>query len=804
MLCLGLAVERGLVTMRGTALVLVCVLGMGGLACWVFLIYRMLRAGPQRSAIAAEIERKQPRLQDRLNTLLFLENRESGPRSPFVLSQITDQAGSVLGRQRAEGVYASRTLSLWFAVFVSTVTLVFWLGQRYAPWERLRSSSGIAIVSAPPAAPQLPAALTNAPVKQASWGEVRITHPGADLSVTKIDVVPLSIESAADQELQRVYWVSSVNGRPPNQHDLPTPHDPHYAVYAPTLYLHDLDLSDWDVVTYYAKAETSDHRSYASEVYFLEVQPFREDLLNLPGGESGSPHQALSELSSLVGRQQRVIRDTHAWAEQGPERRPEAGPKSLAQAETDLADAAQHVYADMSADIENQPIDAAQESLAKAQISLEQASTELEQDQIDPAQSQERAALAQLVAARKEFQKTVSEHPQGFNPAQQADSRSALDHSKRLNEMTEFRDEEKSAEQFVQNAVDEQQQIEKDVASQRHEAAGLASKEQDMAKRLKGFAGEYPRAFQGSEAQTAQAEQSLEAAQEKLSRGSAEAAAGARQATQSLEQLRAAMGHHGTNRQLADAYRLKRMLDEQARKLAQLAQSGEKGAAEQITNLAASAQATLGQLKKNLPDPASKFGQQLHDALSSTNSSALDQALSDLQQSESEAERRRNTETAQTELDKLNGAFTRARPSALQEAREHDPLRQEPGTGFAKGLQQLDSLLKQLEQHRQLSPDAQAKQSRQALENLQSGMRDDLGNDSRGQQLLEQLQQMLSREQGLDPVRLRQLSDQLEQFSVEIANANQSAPELANFDPARLPPAYRGRIERYFQKLSEQ
>jgi len=60
-------------------------------------------------------------------------------------------------------------------------------------------------------------------------------------------------------------------------------------------------------MTYYAKAETSDHRSYASEVYFLEVQPFREDLLNLPGGESGSPHQALSELSSLVGRQQRTF-----------------------------------------------------------------------------------------------------------------------------------------------------------------------------------------------------------------------------------------------------------------------------------------------------------------------------------------------------------------------------------------------------------------------------------------------------------------------------------------------------------------
>jgi hypothetical protein len=796
--------QRALVETRGAALVLVCTLGIGTLAFWILLIRRMLRTGPQRSAIAAEIERKQPRLQDRLNTLLFLENRNSGPRSPFVFSQIADQAGTVLDRQGPERVYASRTPWLWFAVFVSTAIVVFWFGWHYAPWEHLRSSSGIAEASVPPVAPKMTTALTNAPTKHASWAEVRITNPGTDLKVTRVDVVPLSIESAADQELQKVYWVSSVNGMPPNQHDLPPPADPHYAVYEPTLYLHDLELSDWDVVTYYAKAETSDRRSYASEVYFLEVQPFREDLLNLPGGSSGNPHQALSELSSLVGRQQRVIRDTHAWAQREPERKPEASLKTLSHAETELADAAQHVYADMSANMENQPVDTALQSLAKAQTSLGQASASLEQDLIDQAQNQERAALAQLVAARKEFQKTVNEHSQDFNSSQSADSRPALDDSKRLNEMAEFRDEAKSAEEFVRNAVDAQRQVERDVTGQEHEAADLASKEQEMAKRLQGFAGEHPRAFQGSESQTDQAERSLEAAQEKLSHGSADASGGARQATESLEQLQAALRTHEINRQLADAYRLKRMLDEQARKLGQLAQSCEKGAAEQISEMAASAQATLDRLRKNLPDPASNFGQQMRDALSPTNSSALDHALSNLQQTQSDAERRRNTEIAQTELDKLNGAFTTARPSALQEAHKNDPLKEEPGACFAQGLKQLESLLRQLEGDRQISPEAQAKQSGQALANLQSGMRDEPGNDSRGQQLLEQLQQLLSSKQGLDPARLRQLSDQLEQFSAEISNANKSAPELANFDPARLPPAYRGRIEKYFQKLSEQ
>jgi len=43
------------------------------------------------------------------------------------------------------------------------------------------------------------------------WGEVRITEPGADLKVTKLDVVPLQIEAAANQSLKK--WpASAING----------------------------------------------------------------------------------------------------------------------------------------------------------------------------------------------------------------------------------------------------------------------------------------------------------------------------------------------------------------------------------------------------------------------------------------------------------------------------------------------------------------------------------------------------------------------------------------------------------------
>ena len=53
---------------------------------------------------------------------------------------------------------------------------------------------------------------------------------------------------------------------------------------------------------------------------------------------------------------------------------------------------------------------------------------------------------------------------------------------------------------------------------------------------------------------------------------------------------------------------------------------------------------------------------------------------------------------------------------------------------------------------------------------------------------------------------LKKLMDELQHFSVETADhlaKKEDKPEVTNIDPTRLPPAYRGRIQKYFQKLSE-
>ena len=65
---------------------------------------------------------------------------------------------------------------------------------------------------------------------------------------------------------------------------------------------------------------------------------------------------------------------------------------------------------------------------------------------------------------------------------------------------------------------------------------------------------------------------------------------------------------------------------------------------------------------------------------------------------------------------------------------------------------------------------------------------------------------MLKAETPLEVGDLKKLMDELQHFSVETSDRlakKDDKPEVTNIDPSKLPPAYRGRIQKYFQKLSE-
>ena len=79
-LLIGLGMLEGLVTSRSAAIALFAGLGVAGFIAWVIIIIGVVAGTPERNWLASALERVDKRLPDRLNTLLFLENRRGDAR----------------------------------------------------------------------------------------------------------------------------------------------------------------------------------------------------------------------------------------------------------------------------------------------------------------------------------------------------------------------------------------------------------------------------------------------------------------------------------------------------------------------------------------------------------------------------------------------------------------------------------------------------------------------------------------------------------------------------------------------------
>jgi hypothetical protein len=820
-LLFGGAILWGWITSKAVATTFFVLLALGGFITWAVLVITVLAGSPDRSWLAAAVERANPRLLDRLNTLVFFERRAKDSRTHSFAMRIARGTQNVLAAKVAPSPFsATRALEYMFG-FIVALTVTILVYQLYSPWTRLLGAEKAKAHPSAQAEKPLDLSLptTNTAEQSQTWGEVRITDPGGDLRVTKVDVVPLQIEAAANQALKKVGWFSTINGAGETPHDLPPPSEPRYAVYQPTVYLDELRLSDWDVMTYYAKANTEKQNSFASEVYFLEVRPFREDILKMPGGENGEAYQCLSELSALINRQQHVIRQTHQHLQQPPEQENlrVQDRKKLSEAETDLADSAEHLYAKMAGRMENKPIGEALDNLAKAEKSLDRAGKLLADNVMNEAQNRERLALAELIAARKMFQKAVSDNPGAFaddsnndDPTATADASNRVN-GKKLNEMAEFRNEARAAQQFVDKTLQEQRKIEQQTrTTPTSNYPRLWDEERQLGNSLADFQQLHPRAFKGTEAESQQAQDALGKAAESLRRRSNDARASTQRATQQLEKLAAAMKEESTGQQLADAYKLKRMLDKQIQTLGKCANPGAGAGVSdaEVDRTASEARETVNQLKKVAEQEPTRdaFGPPLRASVTGTNKTELDSKLARLQLAQDEPIRRERAGDARDALGKVSKAFEESEPKAMQMAEKSDSLKPGDQESFNLGMAELESLLKQLEEGRQLSRQNQMKQGQEALGNLQQGMSSLYGNNDRSLQLLLKLDQMLKAERPIDVGNLRELMNELQHFSFEAADQmerQQDKPEVTNIDPTRLPPAYRGRIQKYFQKLSE-
>jgi cytochrome c556 len=252
------------------------------------------------------------------------------------------------------------------------------------------------------------------------------------------------------------------------------------------------------------------------------------------------------------------------------------------------------------------------------------------------------------------------------------------------------------------------------------------------------------------------------------------------------------------------------MLDKQIQtfgKCANPSTAGQFSGAE-ADRTASEAKETLNQLKKVAEQEPTRdaFGPPLRDALSGSNKMELDAKLARVQLAQDDPARQQRAGEARDALSKVSKAFGESEPKTMQMAQKSDSLKPGEQESFNQGMSELESLLKQLEEKRKMSSDSQAKQGREALGNLQNGMSGLYGKNERAAQLLAQLDRMLKGERPLEAEDLKELINELQHFSVETADQmskREDKPEVTNIDPTRLPPAYRGRIQKYFQRLSE-
>jgi len=448
------------------------------------------------------------------------------------------------------------------------------------------------------------------------------------------------------------------------------------------------------------------------------------------------------------------------------------------------------------------------DNLAQAQTTLAQAATLLASNVMSDAQGRERNALTELVAARKVFQKSVSDDPKAFEDSQEPDITTA-EPTKKLAQIAEFRDEARAAREFLDKSLAQQRDVDREALSTpRSGLPGLADKEQKLQKALEDFESDHPDAFKGSQTEAQQARQALADVADAMRKKNRNAPDAAHRATQDMEKLGEAMQSHSADKQLADMYRCKEMLDAQIQTFDRATQPDSTVSATQLRQTADDAQKTLNQLKAAVEQEPTRdaFGPPLREALTGQNKVDIDAKLYQVRFAEDNATRKQRSGEAADALGKVSRAFADSEPKPLQTARRNDSLKPDTAGGFDQGMAELDSLVKQLESGRKISPSDEAKQGRQALAYLQGALAEQLQDSKRADEFVAELQDALKTDRPIDPARLKRLMDELQRFSVETSEhlaANDQKPDVTNIDPSHLPPAYRGRIQKYFQKLSE-
>lgn len=844
---LGIAMWRCWLENPYMALSLLWILGAFAIMAWLILMITFATQARPRSWLAEYLEKGHGPLLDRVNTLVFLGGKKRSAGTQSYIRRIEAQASKVLETARPRNPFPVLRPLVHLWMFAALLFGTLWFYGHFQPVARLMVAWNARQSQRPEKAdaPAFKLPDTDATEEKKPWSEVRITDPAGDIKATKVDVVPLEIEAASNQSLNNVSWALSVDGGTEQPQPLNPPAEPHYAVYQPVIPLDELHLSDWDVVSYYAKASVESGDSSSSNLYFIDIRPFREDVMKMPGGEGGKAARTLGEMTSLIERQRLILRETHRYNQQPSTdaKVREGDRKKLEDAESELGDSVTQYYAKMAADFENQPIADTLDHLAMSGTYIDRATTALKNDFAAQALPNEQASLTELGATRKDFQKFINEHPDAFKDDQDDQDSTPFASTNKLDKIAEYRDAEKAAQDFLQKTEDKQKQLAdktKDAASgdtgNSGGYSGMDKEQEDLAKSLSDFESQNPDLFHDLDKESAATQEAMKAAASTLKTADArsklinslnnltgqpasmtgKASAAARVATtqenavNSIDELKNAFANKDTTRQIQHAHELKNMLERQAQDLDKAGANPGAQKPGQTAQTAKNAGQTVEQLKDIVDHTKAgdSFGQQLHDALSDDQQGKVSGQLARLAQAQDAASQAAAAQDAANSLHDITKAFDASMPATMRQAQQGNPLSPNAEEAMNQAMQELDSLQAAKQGGAPMSPAAEAKQREDARLNLTKSIPQLYGsNDSTAALIDEVNKELKGNGKPVDVDALKKLIDQIQNLRIEMDDKKMEKPdkeELSHIDPSKLPAEYRERVERYFQKLSEQ
>jgi hypothetical protein len=254
--------------------------------------------------------------------------------------------------------------------------------------------------------------------------------------------------------------------------------------------------------------------------------------------------------------------------------------------------------------------------------------------------------------------------------------------------------------------------------------------------------------------------------------------------------------------QVAEAYKLKKIIDQNIQQLGQEKAKPGSLSPQDIKDVSDSAKRSTGTLKELTDTPSNQ-------SLSPENQQALQKDLDQLGQSQPGPGSQGAAGTAQGDLAKVSQAFDQGRPDLSKATAAQGQGGTSSGEGLSQAMQQLQGLILAEEKANPPSKDDQKKEQGEILADLEDSLAKK--NTPEAAALLAEVQDMdKQKEKSAIPFNaseLKKLLDKVEATSAEVQDPDKDktpGSEITVIDSSKFPASYRDRIRSYYEQLSTQ